>query len=52
MNNDNINSLENLEENADLLTLLLRSGGRNLISKAVQVELAKFLLLPPYIKRT
>jgi putative transposase len=40
MSKDNIISLENLEGNADLLTVLFRSGARELITKAVQSELA------------
>lgn len=43
MKNDNVIPLENPEENTDLLTGLLRSGARELITKAVQVELAEFL---------
>jgi putative transposase len=43
MSNDNVNSLENPEGNADVLTGLLRSGARDLITKAVQSELAEFL---------
>ena len=43
MRKDNIISLENREGNADVLTDLLRSGGRDLITKAIQSELAEFL---------
>ena len=43
MNKDNVISLENLEGNVDVLTSLLRSGARELITKAVQSELAEFL---------
>ena len=35
MNKDNVISLENLEGNVDVLTSLLRSGARELITKAV-----------------
>ena len=42
MNKDNVISLENLEGNVDVLTSLLRSGARELITKAVQSELAEF----------
>ena len=37
MSKDNVISLENLEENPDILTGLLRSGTRELIKKAVQI---------------
>ena len=43
MSKDKVISLENPEENADVLTSLLRSGARELIKKAVQSELAEFL---------
>ena len=43
MSKDNVLSLENPEGNADVLTSLLRLGARELIKKAVQSELAKFL---------
>ena len=43
MSNDKVISLENPEGNADVLTDLLRSGARELIKKAVQVELSEFL---------
>jgi hypothetical protein len=43
MSKDNVISLENPEGNADVLTSLLRSGARELISKAVQTELTEFL---------
>ena len=43
MKNDNVIPLGNPEENADLLTGLLRSGARELITQAVQAELAEFL---------
>ena len=43
MKKNNVISLENPEENSDLLTGLLRSGARELITQAVQVELAEFL---------
>ena len=43
MSKDNVISLENPEVNADVLTSLLRSGARDLITKAVQSELAEFL---------
>ncbi|KMP12624.1 transposase, partial [Candidatus Nitromaritima sp. SCGC AAA799-A02] len=43
MKKGNIISLENPEESQDLLTDLLRSGARELITKAVQIELAEFL---------
>jgi putative transposase len=36
-------SLENPERNTDVLTSLLRSGARELITKAVQTELAELL---------
>ena len=42
MSKDNVISLENPEENADVLTSLLRSGARELIKKAVQTELTEF----------
>lgn len=45
MKKNNVISLENPEENADLLTGLLRSGAKELITKAVQVELTEFLSL-------
>jgi putative transposase len=43
MSKDNAISLENPEGDADVLTSLLRSGARELITKAVQSELAEFL---------
>jgi putative transposase len=43
MSKDNVISLESPAENKDLLTGLLRSGTRDLITKAVQSELAEFL---------
>ena len=43
MSKNNVISLENPEGNADVLTSLLRSGARDLITKAVQTELAEFL---------
>jgi hypothetical protein len=43
MSKDKVISLENPEGNADVLTGLLRLGGRELITKAVQSELAEFL---------
>ncbi len=43
MSKDNVISLENPDEYADVLTSLLRSGARELIKKAVQSELAEFL---------
>ena len=43
MSKDNVISLENPVENKDVLTDLLRSGARELITKAVQTELAEFL---------
>lgn len=43
MRNDKIISLEKPEENADLLTGLLKTGARELITQAVQAELASFL---------
>jgi len=43
MKKDNVISLENPEENTDLLTGLLRAGARKLITQAVQAELAEFL---------
>ena len=43
MSKDNVISLENPEGNADVLTGLLRSGARELITKTVQSELAEFL---------
>tara|TARA_B110000116_G_C16305885_1_gene345877 strand:+ start:93 stop:233 length:141 start_codon:yes stop_codon:yes gene_type:complete len=39
---DNVISLESPEENADVFPYLLRSGSRELITKAVQSELAEF----------
>ena len=45
MSKNNVISLENPEENADILADLLRSGGKELITKEVQVELAEFLSL-------
>ena len=43
MSKNNVISLENPQGNADGLTSLLRSGARELITKAVQTELAEFL---------
>ena len=43
MSKDKVISLENPVENKDVLTDLLRSGARELITKAVQTELAEFL---------
>jgi transposase-like protein len=43
MSKGNVISLENPEGNADVLTGLLRSGARELITKTVQSELAEFL---------
>ena len=43
MSKNNVISLENPEVNADVLTDLLRSGARELITQAVQTELAEFL---------
>jgi putative transposase len=43
MENDNVISLEKPVENEDLLTGILRQGARELITKAVQVELTEFL---------
>ena len=43
MKKNNVISLENPEENSDLLTGLLRSGARDLITQAVQAELSEFL---------
>ncbi len=43
MKNDNVISLERPEENEDILTGMLRTGARELISKAVQAELGYFL---------
>jgi putative transposase len=43
MSKDKVISLENSEGNADVLTGLLRLGARELITKAVQSELAEFL---------
>ena len=43
MSKDNVISLENPVESKDVLTDLLRSGARELITKAVQSELAEFL---------
>ena len=42
MSNDNVISLENSEEKANVFPYLLRSGSRELITKAVQSELAEF----------
>ena len=42
MSKDNVISLESPEENADVFPYLLRSGSRELITKAVQSELAEF----------
>ncbi len=43
MKKDNVISLENPEESTDLLTGLLRAGAKELITQAVQAELAEFL---------
>jgi hypothetical protein len=43
MSKNNVISLENPEGNTDALRSLLRSGARELITKAVQTELAEFL---------
>ena len=43
MSKDKVVSLESPEENADVLSGLLRSGARELIAKAVQSSLAEFL---------
>ena len=43
MSKGNVISLENPVENKDVLTDLLRSGARELITKAVQSELTEFL---------
>ncbi len=43
MSKNNVISLENPEENADVLTSLMRSVDRDLIKKAVQTELSEFL---------
>jgi len=43
MSEDNVISLEKPEENADLLTGLLRAGARELITQAVHAELTEFL---------
>ena len=43
MSKDNVISLENPAENKDLLSSLLRSGARQLITKAVQTEPTEFL---------
>ena len=43
MNKDNIISLENPAEHTDVLTGLLKSGARDLITQAVQAELSEFL---------
>ena len=45
MSKNHVISLENLEENANILTGLLRSEAKELITKAVQVEPAEFLSL-------
>ena len=45
MEKDNIISLENPEGNSDSLTALLRTGARELITKAVEAELSEFLAL-------
>ena len=42
MSKDKVISLENPERSADVLTGLLRLGARELITKAVQSELAEF----------
>ena len=43
MQNNNIISLEKPEESPDLLTGLLRSGARELVTQAVHAELREFL---------
>jgi signal transduction histidine kinase len=43
MKKDNVISLENPDENADVLTDMLRSGARELIKKVVQSSLVEFL---------
>ena len=43
MSKDNVISLEYPAENKDLLSSLLRSGARELTTKAVQTELTEFL---------
>ena len=43
MKNDNVISLEKPAENEDILTGMLRQGAKDLITKAVQVELEAFL---------
>ena len=43
MKKDNVISLEKPEETPDLLTGLLRSGARELITQAVHAELTEFL---------
>ena len=43
MSKNNVISLDNPEGNADVLTGLLRSGARELITKAVQSELTEFI---------
>ena len=43
MKNDNVITLEKPAENEDVLTRMLRRGGRDLLTKAVEVELAEFL---------
>jgi hypothetical protein len=40
---DNVISLENRSENKGLLSSLLRLGVRDLIKKAIQIELVEFL---------
>ena len=43
MKNDNVIPLEKPVKNEDLLTVMLRQGAKDLISRAVQAELAEFL---------
>jgi hypothetical protein len=43
MSKDNVISLDNPDDNADVLPYFLRSGSRELITKVVQSELAEFL---------
>jgi len=43
MKNDNVIPLEKPVNNEDLLTVMLRQGAKDLISRAVQAELAEFL---------
>ena len=43
MKNDNVITLEKPAENEDVLTRMLRRGARDLLTKAVEVELTEFL---------